>query len=318
MSGSQKRKEEHVPGTIVDFEERKLRTHDHLVRGIAADGMVRAFAVSARQTVQTARDCHHTSPVVTAALGRLLMGAQMMGAMLKGDDELITLTIRGDGPMGGLTVTADTHGNVKGFANHPNVWLDLNSRGKLDVGGAIGAGSLTVVRDMPGIEPYVSQVELASGEIGDDLASYFLMSDQVPTSVGVGVLVGRDLNVKQAGGFVLQLMPGHYEYLVDELEANLSGVNSVTNLMEDGMGPTEILQHLLRGMDYRELDARPVRFYCGCDTERASRVMLALGAEELQSMVDAGETGEAHCHFCGRRHLFSPEELRDLLASARP
>ena len=306
-----------MTATIIDFERYKEQGRDHLVRGIAADGMIRAFAVSARNTVQTARDCHHTSPVVTAALGRLMMGAQMMGAMLKGDDELVTLTIRGDGPIGGLTVTANTHGDVKGFANHPNVWLDLNSRGKLDVGGAIGAGSLTVVRDMPGIEPYVSQVELASGEIGDDLASYFLMSDQIPTSVGVGVLVDRDLNVKQAGGFVLQLMPGHYEYLVDELEANLAEVSSVTSLMENGMGPTEMLQYLLRGMDYQELDVKPVRFHCGCDTERASRVMLALGADELQDMVDGGETGEAHCHFCGRRHTFTADQLRELLASAR-
>ena len=302
---------------IIDFSEQQAKRGDHLVRGIAADGMIRAFAVTARQTVQTAHDCHRTSPVVTAALGRLMMGAQMMGAMMKDDDELITLTIRGDGPMGGITVTADTHGNVKGFANHPHVWLDLNSKGKLDVGGAIGAGSLTVVRDMPGIEPYVSSVALASGEIGDDLASYFLMSDQVPTSVGVGVLVDRSLDVKQAGGFILQLMPGHYDYLVDELEANLVGVDSVTTMLESGMEPTDILHHVLRGMDFQPLETMPVRFHCGCNTERASRVMLALGADELQRMVETGESGEAHCHFCGRRHIFTPEELRALLASAQ-
>jgi len=304
-------------GGIIDFSEQKLRAHDHLVRGIAADGMIRAFAVTARETVQTARDCHHTSPVATAALGRLLMGGQMMGAMMKNEKELVTLTIRGDGPIGGLTVTADAHGHVKGFANHPNVWLDLNSLGKLDVGGAIGSGSLSVVHDLPGAEPYVSQVELVSGEIGDDLTSYFLMSDQIPTSIGVGVLVDRDLSVKQAGGFILQLMPGHYEYLVDELEANLAGVSSVTGMLEEGLGPTEMLEYLLRGLDYQELDARPVSFYCGCNTERASRVMLALGEDELQDMVNLGETGEAHCHFCGRRHTFTPDELRALLDSAR-
>ena len=306
-----------MASNIIDFADATLRAGDHLVRGVAADGMVRAFAVTARETVQTARDCHHTSPVVTAALGRLLMGAQLMGAMMKNDDELVTLTMRGDGPMGGLTVTADAHGSVKGFANHPNVWLPLNSLKKLDVGGAIGHGSLTVVHDLPGAEPYVSQVELVSGEVGDDLASYFSLSDQIPTSVGVGVLVGRDLSVQQAGGFVLQLMPGSYEYLVDELEANLAGVNSVTSLMEDGMGPTEMLEHLLRGLDYRELDCHPVRFHCGCDTKRASRVMLALGATELQEIIDAGETAEAHCHFCGRRHTFTPDQLRELLAESR-
>lgn len=302
---------------LIDFEEQQVKRHDHLVRGIAADGMIRAFAITARETVETARSCHYTSPVVTAALGRLMMGAQMMGAMLKGDDELITLTIRGEGPIGGLTVTANTHGQVKGFANHPHVWLELNSLGKLDVGGAIGPGTLSVIRDMPGIEPYVSQVELVSGEIGDDLASYFALSDQIPTSVGVGVLVNRDLTVKQAGGFIIQLMPGHYEYLVDELESNLSGISSVTSLLEEGMGPSAMLGHLLRGMDYQELDMRPVCFHCGCDTERASRVMLALGAEELQHMVDQGETGEAYCHFCGKRHTFTPDQLRALLASAQ-
>ena len=306
-----------MPENIIDFGEAKLRAHDHMVRGVAADGMIRAFAVCARQTVQTARDCHHTSPVVTAALGRLMMGAQMMGAMMKNDDELVTLTMRGDGPMGGMTVTADAHGNVKGFANHPNVWLPLNSLKKLDVGGAIGTGSLTVVHDLPGAEPYVSQVELASGEVGDDLAAYFTLSDQIPTSVGVGVLVDRDLTVRQAGGFIVQLMPGHYEYLVDELEANLSGVKSVTAMLEDGMQPTDMLAHLLRGLDYRELETRPVRFHCGCDTERASRVMLALGADELQDIIAKGETAEAHCHFCGRKHIFTPEQLQGLLASAR-
>ena len=305
-----------MAASIIDFQEQKTKAGDYLVRGTAADGMIRAFALTARQTVQTARDRHHTSPVVTAALGRLMMGGLMMGAMLKGDDELITLTMRGDGPLGGLTVTADTHGQVRGFANHPNVWLDLNSRGKLDVGGAIGAGSLTVVRDMPGIEPYVSQVELASGEIGDDLASYFLMSDQIPTSVGVGVLVGRDLDVEQAGGFVIQLMPGHFEYLVDELEANLEGVDSVTKMLGDGMTPEDVLAHLLRGMDFQPLGAMPVCFHCGCNAERASQVILTLGTEELQEMIDKGEEAEYVCNFCGKRHVMTPDQLRELLSSA--
>lgn len=301
---------------IIDFGELQAKRHDHLVRGIAADGMIRAFAVSGRETVQAARDAHRTSPVVTAALGRLMMGAQMMGAMMKNPEELITLTVRGDGPMGGMTVTADAHGHVKGFANHPNVWLPLNGLKKLDVGGAVGAGTLSVVHDLPRMEPYVSQVELASGEIGDDLARYFALSDQIPTSVGVGVLVDRNLTVRQAGGFILQLMPGHYEYLVDDLEANLSGVASVTQMMEDGMGPEDMLCHLLRGMDFEVLDTRPVSFHCGCNEERAGRVMLALGATELQDMIRTGETAEAYCHFCGKRHHFTPEQLQDLLDTA--
>jgi molecular chaperone Hsp33 len=301
---------------LIDIEDVRLRRHDHIVRGVAADGMVRAFAIAARETVQTACERHHASPVVTAALGRLMMGAQMMGVMLKGPDELITLTVRGDGPLGGLTVTADTHGHVKGFANHPNVWLPLNGLKKLDVGGAVGAGTFTVVRDQPGIDPYVSQVELVSGEIGDDLASYFLLSDQVPTSVGVGVLVDRDLSVAQAGGFIIQLMPGHYDYLVDDLESSLDGINSVTQMMQEGWGPSDILRHLLRGMDYKELEAIPASFRCGCNYNRAARVMMALGADELRDMVAKGETGEAHCHFCGNRFTFSPQQLAELLGEA--
>ena len=289
---------------------------DLLVRGIAADGMVRAFAVSARQTVQTARDCHGTSPVATAALGRLMMGAQMMGAMLKGSDELITLAIRGDGPLGGAIVTADTHGHVKGFVYNPDVWLEPNAQGKLDVGGAIGAGTLTVVQDMPGIEPFVSQIGLVTGEIGDDLAEYFSMSEQIPTSVGLGVLVGRDLDVRQAGGFIIQLMPGHDERLVDELEAVLSGVSSVTAMLEDGMGPADMLEHLLGGLGFRELETSPVCFHCGCNAERASQVILTLGTEELQEMIDKGEEAEYVCNFCGKRHVMTPDQLRELLSSA--
>ena len=306
-----------MPDGIIDFNEHKIKSRDHLVRGIAADGMIRAFAVTSRETVQTARDNHHTSPVATAALGRLLIGGQLMGAMMKNPEELITLTVRGDGPLGGMTVTADATGHVKGFANHPNVWLPLNGLKKLDVGGAVGSGTLSVVHDLPRTEPYMSQVELVSGEIGDDLTSYFVMSDQIPTSVGLGVLVDRDLSVKQAGGFIIQLMPGHYEYLVDDLEANLSDVDSVTAMLDSGMGPTEMLQHLLRGMEFEVLETRPVSFHCGCNTERAARVMLALGAKDLQDMIDKGEPAEAHCHFCSKRHTFTPDQLRELLAAAR-
>jgi molecular chaperone Hsp33 len=205
--------------------------------------------------------------------------------MLKEDKALVTIQIRGDGPAGGLTVTADSHFHAKGYVNNPHVQIPLKPNGKLDVSGAIGKGTLTVIRDIGLKEPYVVTIQMPSAEIAEDLTLYFAESEQIPSSVGLGVLVDRDWSVRQAGGFILQLMPGHYEYLVDELEANLAGINSVTSLMEDGMGPTEILQYLLRGMDYQELDAKPVRFHCGCNEERASRVMLALGAEELQSMM---------------------------------
>ena len=300
-------------GDVIDFTEAQLRLGDHMVRGTAADGMIRAIAVTARSTVETARRNHGSSPLVTAALGRLMMAGLMMGAMNKGDDELITLEMHGDGPIGGLTVTANNKGQVKGFANHPNVWLPPNGLGKLDVGGGVGRGTLTVVRDLPGMAPYTSQTELVSGEVGDDLAAYFTLSDQVPTSVGVGVLVAPDAHVLQAGGFIVQLMPDHEYFLIDELERNLRGVTSVTSLLERGMGPSDVLRLVLAGLDYEELEVSPVEFYCGCNKERATRATLALGRAELEDMVAKGETAAVHCHFCGTTHYLSPDELRALL-----
>ena len=300
-------------GNVIDFEYEKLRQGDHMVRGTAADGLIRAIAITARDTVETARAKHSTSPVATAALGRLMMGALMMASDFKSDDELLTLQVRGSGPLGGITVTANSKGQVKGFVNHPNVWLAPNGRGKLDVGGAIGSGSLTVIRDIAGSEPYTSQVGLETGEIGDDLAAYFMLSDQIPTSVGVGVLVNADASVRQAGGFIIQLMPGYDDALIDRLEANLIGVDSVTDMLEDGMSPSKILAHLLRGLDYQELGTYPAEFYCGCDEERARRAALALGAEEIRDMVAKGETAEIFCHFCGKRHYLAPDELAALL-----
>ena len=300
-------------GDVIDFTEAQLRLGDHMVRGTAADGMIRAIAVTARSTVETARRNHGSSPLVTAALGRLMMAGLMMGAMNKGDDELITLEMHGDGPIGGLTVTANNKGQVKGFANHPNVWLPPNGLGKLDVGGGVGRGTLTVVRDLPGMAPYTSQTELVSGEVGDDLAAYFTLSDQVPTSVGVGVLVAPDAHVLQAGGFIVQLMPDHEYFLIDELERNLRGVTSVTSLLERGMGPSDVLRLVLAGLDYEELEVSPVEFYCGCNKERATRATLALGRAELEDMILKGEPADVYCHFCGEHYHFEPDELRSLL-----
>ena len=298
---------------VIDLEDARIRRGDHIVRGTAMGGMVRAFAITARETVQTAHENHGTSPLVTAALGRLMMAGLMMGAMSKTDDELITLTVHGDGPIGGLTVTANNQGQVKGFANHPHVWLPLKPDRHLDVGAGVGAGELSVVFDQPGIAPYSSQVELVSGEIGEDLTNYFVLSDQVPTSVGVGVLVDTDTSVRRAGGFIVQLMPGYEDAVVDELEANLAGITSVTDLLEQGMTPSDLLRHILHDMDYQELDAMPVEFHCGCDEERAGRAVAALGEQELRDMIEKGETAEVHCHFCGKRHYLAPEDLRELL-----
>lgn len=298
---------------VIDLAEARVRRGDHLVRGTAAGGMVRALAVTARITVQTASTNHQASPLVTAALGRLLMGGLMMGALSKDDDELVTLTMRGDGPIGGLTVTANDQGQAKGYANHPNVWLPLKGNGHLDVGAGMGPGTLTVVHDLPGVEPWSSSVPLVTGEVGDDLTYYFAASEQVPTSVGLGVLVDVDLSVRRAGGFMVQLMPGCPDQVVDALTANLEGVTSVTDLLEQGMSPTDLLGHVLRGLDYQELSAMPVEFHCGCTKERAARAVLALGQAELDDMVAKGEGADVHCHFCGRDWHFEPEELEALL-----
>ena len=298
---------------VLDFAYERTHSGDHIVRGIAASGMVRALALSARRSVQEAHDRHHTSPVVTAALGRLIMCGQMMGAMSKVDDELVTLAIRGDGPIGGITVTANNRGQAKGFANHVDVRLPQSEDGHLDVAGSIGKGELSVVLDQPGVAPYSSQVELVSGEIGSDLTHYFALSDQVPSSVGVGVLVGADGNVRQAGGFIIQLMPGHTEDVVEILERNLEGVSSVTDMLERGMRPRDILESLLDGLDFEELDTMACEFYCGCNKDRAARCVAALGVDEISEMIESGETCEVYCHFCGRRHYLTTDDLKDIL-----
>ncbi|MGN0056196.1 MAG: Hsp33 family molecular chaperone HslO [Atopobiaceae bacterium] len=305
---------------IIDFNnakarayDAKVRAHDHIVRGTAADGQLRAFAINGRETVQEASNRHHTSNVVTAALGRLMMAGQMMGAMSKVDDELLTLSVHGDGPVGGITVTANNKGQVKGFANHPNVWIPLREDSHLDVGGALGAGTLTVVHDIPHMEPYSSTIGLVSGEIGDDLTYYFAESEQIPTSLGVGVLVDVDYSVRQAGGFVIQAMPGCEDYVLDALEKNLQGVKSVTQMLEEGMTPSSMLDFLLRGLDYQELDAMPAEFHCGCDRDRAARCVMALGEAEIRDIIQKGETADVHCHFCGENYVFQPEELQRMI-----
>ncbi|HIY60324.1 MAG TPA: Hsp33 family molecular chaperone HslO [Candidatus Eisenbergiella pullistercoris] len=285
---------------------------DYLVRAAAADAQVRAFAVTARDTVETARKAHDTSPVMTAALGRLLCAGAMMGSMMKGDADILTLQIRGDGPAGGLTVTADSKGRVKGYAVHPQVILPANSQGKLDVGGAIGAGTLQVIRDLGLKEPYVGQTDLQTGEIAEDLTWYFAASEQVPSSVGLGVLMEKNNTVKQAGGFIVQLMPFAEETVIEKLEANLSRVHSVTKLLEDGNSPEQILGILLEGMDMEILSAMPVEFSCNCSRERVAKALYSIGKKEMDEMIADGEPIEVKCHFCNRAYQFSVEDLKQI------
>ena len=289
---------------------------DYIVRATAAHGYIRAFAAVTKGLTEEARQIHHTSPVVTAALGRLMTAGTMMGLMLKGDKDLLTLTVRGDGPVQGLTVTADSNGRVKGFPYCSDVWIERKPNGKLDVGGAVGKGTLTVVRDQGMKEPYSSQVQLQTGEIADDLTYYFVTSEQVPSSVGLGVLVDRDQSVRQAGGFIVQLMPGAPDETISLLEQNLGKVSSVTSMLEEGLTPEGILERLLEGMDPEILDTRPAEFHCGCSRERVEKVLISLGRKELQDMIDEGKPAELHCHFCNKEYVFLTEELKTILEKA--
>ncbi|MDO4621906.1 MAG: Hsp33 family molecular chaperone HslO [Eubacteriales bacterium] len=297
--------------------ENKEFTGDYIVRAIAADGMIRAFAATTRELVETARVKHGTSPVCTAALGRLLTAGSMMGTMLKGDGDLLTLTVRGDGPMQGVSVTADAKGRVKGFVYNPDVWNKEKRPGKLDVGGAVGQGTLTVVRDQDFGEPYSSQVQLVNGEIGEDLTSYFATSEQIPSGVGLGVLVNTDQTVAQAGGFIVQLMPGFSDEVLDKLEDRLLSVHSVTELLEKGMTPEEILEMLLGDMDLEFTDKIPAEFYCNCSKERVARVLISLGSKELKSMIEEGKDEEVVCQHCNRKYTFTVDELQTILMQAR-
>lgn len=290
---------------------------DYMVRASAAGGQIRAFAATTRELTEKARSLHNTSPVATAALGRLLTAGAMMGVMMKGDRDVLTLLIKGDGPLHGLTVTADAKGHVKGFADQPEVLLHANAGGKLDVGGAVGRGTLTVIRDLGLKEPYSGQVELQTGEIGDDLTYYFAVSEQVPSSVGLGVLMEKNNTVKQAGGFIVQLMPGTEEAVIDKLENHLAGVTSVTQMLEAGDTPEAILDRLLGDMDLEILDRIPAEFCCSCSRDRMARALISIGAKELQAMIDDGKPVELKCHFCESTYTFSTEELKEMLAVAR-
>lgn len=289
---------------------------DYIVRATAAQGQIRAFAATTKVLVEKARENHNTSPVATAALGRLLTGAVMMGVMMKGDRDILTLQVRGDGPLKGITVTADSKGRVKGYVIQPEVLLPANSAGKLDVGGAVGQGYLQVIKDLGLKEPYSGQVELQTGEIGDDLTYYFATSEQVPSSVGLGVLMEKNNTVKQAGGFILQLMPFTGDEVIEKLENNLAHVTSVTSMLEEGCTPEMILERLLDGLDVEFNDTIPAEFYCNCDKQRVAKALISIGRKELQSMIADGEPVELKCHFCGSSYVFEVEELEELLALA--
>lgn len=290
---------------------------DYLVRATAADAQIRAFAATTRQMVETARQKHDTSPVVTAALGRLLTAGSMMGSMLKGEEDLLTLQVTGDGPMGGMTVTADSKGHVKGYANEPQVILPANSLGKLDVGGAVGSGILRVIQDSGLKDPYVGQTVLQTGEIAEDLTYYFATSEQVPSSVGLGVLMEKDNTVRQAGGFIVQLMPFADEETISRLERNLGKIRSVTSMLDEGLTPEGLLELVLEGMDIQFRDTRHVEFACSCSKERVEKALISIGREEIEKMIADGEPIEVKCHFCNKGYRFCVQELEEIVEKCR-
>lgn len=285
---------------------------DYIVRATAANAQIRAFACTTRELAEKARQIHNTSPVVTAALGRMLSAGAMMGSMMKGEQDILTLQLKGDGPMKGITVTADSKGTVKGYPIVPDVILPANAIGKLDVSGAIGKGSLSVIKDMGLKEPYVGQTLLQTGEIAEDLTYYFATSEQVPSSVGLGVLMNKDNTVKQAGGFIIQLMPFADDEVIDKLEKNLANVKSVTSLLDAGNSPEQMLEILLEGFDLEINETSPVEFSCNCSRSKIERVLISLGKKELTEMIEDGEPTEVNCHFCNTHYKFDVSELKDL------
>lgn len=289
---------------------------DYIVRAAAAGAQIRAFACTTKGVTEAARQAHDTSPVVTAALGRLLAAGAMMGSMLKGEEDVLTLQVKGDGPIGGILVTADSKGSVKGYANVPDVILPANQKGKLDVAGAVGRGTLRVIRDMGLKEPYVGQTLLQTSEIAEDLTYYFATSEQVPSSVGLGVLMERDNTVRQAGGFILQLMPFAEEAAVARLEQNLARITSVTALLDAGNTPERMLELLLEGLEPEILETMPTAFSCNCDRKRIEKVLVSLGKEEMKDMIEESREIEVNCQFCNRHYQFSVEELKKLYHKA--
>ena len=285
---------------------------DYIVRATAGNTQIRAFAAVTTKLVEEARIHHQTSPVATAALGRLLTGGVMMGSMMKNDTDMLTIQINCSGDIEGLTVTADSQGNVKGYVFNPDVMLPPKN-GKLDVGGAVGIGLLQVIKDMGLKEPYSGQTILVSSEIAEDLTYYFANSEQVPSSVGLGVLMDKDNTVACAGGFIIQMMPFAKEETISQIEENLKNITSVTDHLKKGETPEQILEILLGNLGLEITSTMPTKFYCNCSKERVEKAVISVGKKEIQDMIDDGQDIEVKCHFCNTAYKYSVEELKDIL-----
>ena len=287
--------------------------NDYMIRATAAEGQIRAFAATTRDMVENAKNAHNTSPVATAALGRLMTAAAMMGADLKGEKDLLTLRIEGSGPLGGLLVTANGHGDVKGYAFNPDVMLPPNAQGKLDVGGSLDLGVLSVIKDIGLKEPYVGQTILVTGEIAEDLTYYYATSEQTPSSVALGVLMNKENTVRQAGGFIIQLMPGASEAVISALEKKIGEIHSITTLLDVGNTPETIMQYILGDLGLEINEKLPAKFTCNCNKSRIERALISVGKKEIQDMIDEGKDIEVKCHFCNTAYKYTVDELKDIL-----
>lgn len=290
---------------------------DYIVRATAANGQVRAFACTTKDTAEQASRKHRLSPVATAALGRLMAGGAMMGIMMKGDKNILTLQVRGDGPLEGITVTADSHGNVKGYVGNPDVDIPLKENGKLDVGGAVGHGMMQVIKDLGLKDPYVGQIDLQTGEIAEDLTYYFATSEQTPSVVGLGVLVDTDCSVRQAGGFIIQLMPGAEEEVICKIEEKLGTLRSVTAMLDSGMTPEQMLEEILGDQNLEINEKVDTQFYCNCCKDRVAKALISIGKEELDSMIQEGNPIMLNCHFCNTNYSFTIDELKELYEQSK-
>ncbi len=286
---------------------------DQIIRVIAKDAPVKAMAITARDTVERARAIHDCWPVASAALGRLLMAASMMGAVLKAEDGSVTLRVRGGGPLGVLTAVSDSGGNVRGYVQNPAVDVPRKAKGKLDVGAAVGGeGDLTVIRDLGMKEPYIGSVELVGGEIAEDIAAYFVESEQIPTACALGVLIAPDQTVQAAGGYLIQLLPGADDAVVSAVERGVARLGAVSARLDGGMEPLELLQEVLADFELEVLEATPIEYRCYCSEERVSRALISLGREELDKLIREQDGAELTCQFCDRVYRYSGDQLRAL------
>ena len=287
---------------------------DKIVRAISSDGLVQAAAICSRDLTERARQIHNASPVATAALGRALSAASLMGNALKGQGASVTLQFKGGGPLGTLLVVSDAEGNVRGYAVNPQTDLPLRPDGKLDVGGAVGCeGTLTVIKDLNMREPYVGTVDLLGGEIAEDVAAYFVESEQIPTACGLGVLVDRDRSVKAAGGYLIQLLPGAGEDTIVKVEGGIMAAGSVTSFLEKDDDPEHLLRHVMSDFDLKVFDATEVEYRCYCSRERVERALVALGREEVENIIREQGGCEMTCQFCDAVYKFTAEDLEKLL-----